>query len=42
MLMIPISVTIQPLVVLLYTRLYNAFFGFVNQPIPLGALKPRL
>ena len=42
MLMIPISVTIQPLVVLLYTRLYNAFFGLVIQPIPLGALNPRL
>jgi hypothetical protein len=33
---------IQPVVVLLYTLLYAAFFGFVSQPIPLGTLKPRL
>ena len=32
----------QPLLVLLYTLLYMAFLGSVIQPIPLGALKPRL
>ena len=32
----------QPVVVLLYNLLYAAFFGFVNQPHPLGALKPKL
>jgi len=32
----------QPLLVLLYTRLYAAFLGFVNQPMPRGALKPKL
>lgn len=31
---------IQPDVVLLYTRLYKAFFGLVTQPNPLGALNP--
>ena len=34
--------TKQPLEVLLYTLLYAAFFGSVNQPNPLGALKPKL
>lgn len=34
--------SIQPLLVLLYTLLYIARLGFVIQPIPLGALKPRL
>ena len=33
--------TIHPVVVLLYTLLYAAFFGLVIQPQPLGALKPR-
>ena len=32
----------QPLLVLLYTLLYNAFSGFVTQPHPLGALNPKL
>ncbi|MFD0984020.1 hypothetical protein [Flavobacterium myungsuense] len=27
---------------MLYTLLYKAFLGSVIQPIPLGALKPRL
>lgn len=34
--------TIHPLDVLLYNRLYAAFLGLVNQPMPRGALKPRL
>ena len=34
--------TKQPLLVLLYTLLYNAFLGLVIQPMPLGALKPKL
>ena len=33
--------TIHPDVVLLYTRLYNAFLGLVTHPHPLGALNPR-
>ena len=32
----------QPRLVLLYTWLYKAFLGSVIQPIPLGALNPRL
>jgi hypothetical protein len=32
----------QPLLVLLYTLLYMARLGLVNQPQPRGALKPRL
>ena len=36
-----IIATIHPDVVLLYTRLYKAFFGLVTQPQSLGALKPR-
>ena len=36
------TLTKQPLLVLLYTLLYIAFLGSVIQPIPLGALKPRL
>ena len=36
------TLTKQPLLVLLYTLLYMAFLGSVIQPIPLGALKPRL
>ena len=36
------KLTMQPLLVLLYTLLYNVFLGSVNQPMPLGALKPRL
>ena len=36
-----INITRQPFVVLLYTRLYAAFFGFVSQPHPLGAFKPK-
>ena len=32
----------QPLLVLLYTLLYNAFLGSVIQPIPLGDLNLRL
>ena len=36
------KLTKQPLLVLLYTLLYKAFFGSVIQPIPLGALNPRL
>ena len=36
------TLTKQPLLVLLYTLLYKAFLGSVIQPIPLGALKPRL
>jgi len=38
---ISIIATIHPDVVLLYTRLYKAFFGLVTQPHPLGALNPR-
>lgn len=37
-----IKVTIQPRLVRLYTRLYVALLGFVIQPQPLGALRPRL
>ena len=36
------KLTKQPLLVLLYTLLYKAFLGSVIQPIPLGALNPRL
>ena len=32
----------QPLLVLLYTLLYIALLGLVIQPMPLGALTPRL
>lgn len=32
----------QPLLVLLYTLLYIALFGLVIQPMPRGALNPRL
>ena len=36
------NTTRHPFEVLLYTRLYAALLGLVNQPQPLGALKPRL
>ena len=36
------KLTKQPRLVLLYTLLYRAFLGSVIQPIPLGALNPRL
>ena len=36
------TLTRQPLLVLLYTLLYIALLGLVIQPMPLGALKPRL
>lgn len=36
------KLTMQPLLVLLYTLLYIALLGLVIQPIPLGALTPRL
>ena len=35
-------ITIHPVVVLLYTRLYSALFGSVIQPAPLGAFSPSL
>jgi hypothetical protein len=36
------KLTMQPLLVLLYTLLYKAFLGSVIQPMPLGALNPKL
>ena len=36
------TLTRQPLLVLLYILLYIALLGLVTQPMPLGALKPRL
>ena len=36
------KLTKQPLLVLLYTLLYKAFLGSVIQPMPIGALNPRL
>ena len=36
------KLTKQPRLVLLYTLLYKAFLGSVIQPMPLGALNPRL
>jgi len=36
------TLTRQPLLVLLYTLLYMALLGLVIQPMPLGALNPRL